>query len=80
MRRRAKKMRATTTVPADGAEYLTPKAVLARWNRAVTMGTLRNWRWNGRGPAWTRIGSKVIYPIATLIEWERLHTVKSDTP
>jgi hypothetical protein len=56
--------------------------VLTRWNDAVTMGTLRNWRWNGRGPAWTRLGEngKVVYPIPTLIEWERLHTLKSDTP
>lgn len=73
-------MSAKDPAPAEGAEYLRPKTVLARWNGAVTMGTLRNWRWNGRGPPWTRIGSRVVYPVVSLVEWERSHTLESYIP
>lgn len=39
--------------------YLTPQELVLRWNGAVTTGTLANWRNKGKGPAYTKFGSRV---------------------
>jgi len=52
------------------AENLTPAEVVARWNGAVTVGTLANWRAQGKGPAFIKFGSRVRYPLAKLEQWE----------
>jgi excisionase family DNA binding protein len=41
----------------------------------VGAGTLRKWRREGRGPAWTRIeGGRIRYPVERLREWIELRT------
>lgn len=62
---------------AQTAEYLTPAELSKRWNRAVTTGTLANWRSKGQGPAFAKFGARVRYPLAKVIEWEaaNLHLV-----
>lgn len=46
--------------PADAATYL-----------AVPAGTLANWRCDGRteGPAYVKVGAKVVYRVADLDAW-----------
>lgn len=55
---------------AQTAEYLTPAQLILRWDGAVTTGTLANWRSKGEGPAYSKFGSRVRYPIAKVIVWE----------
>lgn len=52
-------------------KYLNAAELAARWAGAVTTGTLANWRSKGRGPAFVKVGSKVLYPLDKLEEWER---------
>ena len=53
-------------------EFVTPKQLSERWQ--ISESTLRRWRRNGYGPTFTKIGdqvgSKVIYRIKDVIEFE----------
>lgn len=53
--------------------YLTPAEVVKKWNGAVTVGTLANWRAQGRGPAFVKFGTRVRYPVSQLEQWETRH-------
>ena len=55
---------------AQTAEYLSPAQLVLRWDGAVTTGTLANWRSKGEGPAYSKFGSRVRYPIAKVVAWE----------
>jgi hypothetical protein len=50
--------------------YLTPDQLVERWNGAITKGTLANWRSKKKGPSFTKMGEKVLYPIDKLEKWE----------
>lgn len=51
--------------------FLTPQQLVARWSRAVTTGTLANWRSQRVGPTFTKLRGRVLYPLAAVEEWER---------
>ena len=51
-------------------EYLTPAQLVARWNDAVCVGTLSNWRHKGEGPRYVKFGRSVRYPVAAVLEYE----------
>ena len=50
----------------DGAhramQHLDQKALAERW--LISPRTLEQWRWQGRGPRYLKIGARVIYPLA----------------
>lgn len=50
--------------------FLTPAQVVERWDGAVTIGTLANWRTRKEGPPFQKFGTKVRYPLAGLKAWE----------
>lgn len=50
--------------------YLTPQELVQRWNGAVTTGTLANWRNQGKGPAYTKFGSRVRYKLEAVEAYE----------
>lgn len=54
-------------------ERLTEKELAARWR--VSVRTLQNWRWMGRGPRYLKIGARVLYARADVEAFEatRLH-------
>lgn len=54
------------------AEYLTAKELSQRYCGAITIGTLAAWRSMKKGPPYTKIGDKVLYPIVELKSWEKL--------
>lgn len=62
------------TFAAAQPEFLSPRGLLERWGNVVTVGTLRNWRTNGKGPPWTKFEGRVVYPVKDLLEWETTHT------
>lgn len=58
-------------------KFLTPADVAARYDGNISTRTLANWRSQGTGPAFTKIGGSILYPLAKLEEWEDRNTVNS---
>lgn len=54
---------------------MTPKEVVARYKDTVKLKTLANWRSQGMGPKFTKVGGKILYPIRALFEWETSRTL-----
>lgn len=52
--------------------FLTSKELAARWR--LSSQTLANWRHEGKGPQFIRIGSQVRYPLEGIQAWEKLDT------
>lgn len=50
------------------ATLLTPQDLATRW--FVTLSTLGQWRWNGRGPQFLKIGGRVLYQIQDVEAFE----------
>jgi hypothetical protein len=48
--------------------------LVTRWQGAVTTGTLSNWRSQGRGPTFVKIGRSIRYPLASLQAYEAAAT------
>ena len=48
--------------------YLTATNLAARWH--LTPHTLSQWRWNGRGPRFSKMGKKVLYELKHIEEFE----------
>lgn len=54
---------------AQQAEFLTPPELAQRWN--LHLVTLATWRSQKRGPAFVKIGTRVLYPLDKVVEYER---------
>ena len=48
--------------------FLTSKELADRWR--LSDQTLANWRYTGKGPQFIRVGSRVLYPIDKVQEYE----------
>ena len=57
-------------------QYLTPNQVRDRYQGKISLQTLANWRYQGEGPQYLKLGGRVLYPLEALIEWERERTSK----
>lgn len=63
--------RKSSTPPTDP---LTPEQLASRWENQVSLGTLRNWRSLGRGPAFQKVrGGRVLYRRADVLAFEAEH-------
>lgn len=49
---------------------MTPAELSRRYADAISTRTLANWRSNGTGPAFVKVGGKVLYSLAAVVEWE----------
>ena len=47
---------------------LSPSELAARWR--VTLCTLSQWRWNGNGPAYIKVGKSILYDLAVIEDFE----------
>lgn len=56
--------------------FLNAVQLAKRWNNAVSPGTLANWRSQGKGPPYQKIGSKVLYRLDLVIEWEQKQQIQ----
>lgn len=56
---------------SDVTAFLTPKEVAGRWK--LNPQTLANWRALGKGPPYSKIGTKVLYPIEGIHAYERIN-------
>jgi hypothetical protein len=54
-----------------GMERLTEQQLAKRWQMSVR--TLQNWRWQGRGPRYLKIGARVLYPLEEVEAHEAGH-------
>lgn len=53
-----------------GRQFLTADDLVNRWAGKVARQTLANWRHLGRGPAFVKIGGRVLYPVDRVEAWE----------
>jgi Helix-turn-helix domain len=60
---------------AEEGIFLTETEMVSRYRGKVSAGTLKNWRSQGRGPPFVKIGRQVLYPIEQLEAWERSRTL-----
>lgn len=55
----------------DPDAFLTGVELVERWRNVVTTATLANWRSQGRGPSFTRVGKRVMYRMSDVVAWEQ---------
>ena len=48
--------------------FITPYLLAKRWS--MTAATLSQWRWNGKGPLFLKIGGKVLYRLTDVEHFE----------
>ena len=48
--------------------YITSTALAARWH--ITPHTLSQWRWNGKGPRFSRMGGHILYDLQHVEDFE----------
>lgn len=66
----------TMTAPiVEPSTLLTPEEVSERYRGRINTRTLANWRTQGEGPRYTKIGGRVFYPLSELIAWEARRTL-----
>lgn len=58
-------------------QYLTPEDLYIRWKKRVAVRTLSNWRSLGTGPKFTKVGGRILYPLAEVVAWESRRTTDS---
>ena len=56
-------------------KYLTAEEVSERYRRAVSVGTLRNWRVGRVGPPFVKIEKAILYPVDELDAWDKRNMV-----
>ncbi|MGI5222273.1 helix-turn-helix domain-containing protein [Nocardia sp. CA-290969] len=58
----------------DLGEHLTPDQLGQRWH--VTREFLAQQRYMGDGPAYLKVGRRVLYPIRSVLDYERANMVR----
>lgn len=55
-------------------QHVDQKDLAGRW--LISPRTLEQWRWQGRGPRYLKIGGRVVYRLSDIeaFELERIHT------
>ena len=56
-------------------KYLEPKEVEKIYR--IKVGTLANWRSQGKGPVYSKCGRKVLYSVVKLDEWYKINQVRT---
>lgn len=57
--------------------FLTPAELSERWRNRINVRTLANWRSQGNGPSFVKIGGAIAYRLSDVEEWEKRNTVSS---
>lgn len=53
-------------------ELITPHGLADRWR--VSVGTLSQWRWSGRGPQYLKLGGRIMYRLEDIKAFEEART------
>lgn len=62
--------------PEETEKYLTPEELIQRYRGKISLRTLDNWRSSGKGPHFTRVGWRILYPLSKVLDYEKRHTLK----
>ena len=54
----------------DTKNYLSPYQLHKRWAGVISPKTLANWRAKNIGPAFVKVGGRVLYPAEAVLESE----------
>lgn len=60
------------------ANLLTPQDLCERYKGKISLRTLANWRSEGSGPSFTKIGGRVFYALDAVLRWEKDRTRETD--
>jgi len=52
-------------------ELLTAAELAKRWRGKITEGTLANWRAQGKGPRFVKMGGVILYPLDQVEKYEK---------
>ena len=66
---------AAVTSPAATPELLTEQMLALRWHCSTSR--LQRWRAAQKGPAYLKIGGKVLYRLEDLRDYEKAHIVQA---
>lgn len=55
-------------------QFLTPEQLVKRWKEQVTIATLATWRSRHNGPAYVKVGGRVLYRLEDVIAYEARNT------
>jgi len=69
-----RKCEVSSSVPEK--RWLTPNDVVAEYG-GITVKTLQKWRDESKGPAWSKIGGKILYSRTDLEDCHRLNRVQT---
>jgi hypothetical protein len=58
-------------------KVLSPKELVERWGGSISVRTLANWRFMGKGPRFMKLGGRVAYEVAVVEAWEQARSVRS---
>lgn len=58
-------------------KFMTPKDVSDRYEGRIGVRTLANWRSQGSGPPFVKVGGAILYKYDDLNAWEQENTVSS---
>lgn len=64
------------TTATSSAEFLTVEQLVSRWLGQVTKATLATWRSRGNGPAFVKVGGRVLYRVTDVEAYETKNTRK----
>ena len=59
------------------SKFLTPNQLSERWANRINPRTLANWRTQGVGPKYMKLGGAIVYRIDDVEAWENRNTVSS---
>ena len=62
------------TTETSSGDFLTPAALILRWEGQVTRATLATWRSRETGPPFVKIGGRVLYRSADVADYEAKNT------
>ena len=63
----------TTSSP----KFLTPHQLSDRWGNRINVRTLANWRTQGTGPQYVKVGGAIMYRVVDVEAYENRNTVSS---
>lgn len=66
-----------TTTATKPKKYFTPQELSDHWDGRIKVRTLNNWRQNGAGPPFTKIGGAILYKVEDVDTWEKQRTVST---
>ena len=61
--------------PPPQTIFLTTDELALRYR--VKTQTLRKWRGEGKGPRFTKLGSRVVYPMDEVLKWDAERTISN---